>query len=157
MPAPEDLPLWNRYFVKALAWCAAIPLLLLSGAFISLPAWFLSRGREPWHTLLLALGLAILVFGSGLAAPVPATHLGVIYLASLFALGVLRALFGAKVRNVENFAPVYMITAIAIMCSIQLSRLRALQARPRAGASSGPSASAWSQETSERAFRNPDR
>lgn len=98
--------------------------LLFSGAFISLPALYISRSREPWHTLTLALGLALLVFGIGISTEVPHRLLCGVLVGAWLMLALLRCLFGRGMRNVENFAPVYMFTMIAIMCTVQVYRIQ---------------------------------
>ena len=59
---------------------------LLLGGVYSWPAIRFTKGREPWLSLLLVVGLSVTVFGLGLAAQVPVLYLAIVFLVVLVLL-----------------------------------------------------------------------
>jgi hypothetical protein len=86
----------------------AVPVLgLLMGGVYSMPAIHFTRGREPWLSILLSVGLAVTVFGVGSVLHVPLAYLAIIW---VFTIGLLlgaRALLGSLDHNLERFGMVH--------------------------------------------------
>ena len=87
---------------------------LLLGGVYSYPAIRFTKGREPWLSLLLAVGLSITVFGLGLAANVPVPYLGVVWVVALLLLLVARRVYGTLDHNLERFGMVHAVALVAI-------------------------------------------
>ena len=88
---------------------------LLLGGVYSWPAIRFTKGREPWLSLLLAAGLAVTVFGLGLAVQAPALYLGVVWISVVLLLLLARRVYGALDHNLERFG---MVHAIALAATI---------------------------------------
>lgn len=86
---------------------------LLLGGIYWFPAVHLTKGREPWLTLLLAAGLAITVFGFGCLSDAPLQILGGVWVLAVCLLLVQRRVQGALDRNVERFGMVHVLALIA--------------------------------------------
>jgi hypothetical protein len=89
----------------------ALPVVgVLLGGVYYLPVWWLTRGREPWTTSLLALGLAATALGLGAATGAPRGG-------SIAVLAVALALF-AEARKakpslkLEDFGLVHMVALV---------------------------------------------
>lgn len=97
----------------------AVPVLgLLMGGVYSMPAIHFTRGREPWLSILLSVGLAVTVFGVGSVLHVPLVYLAVIW---VFTIGLLlgaRALLGSLDHNLERFG---MVHALALLITFVVS------------------------------------
>lgn len=78
------------------------------GGLYWLPACHLTRGREPYLTGLLGVGLAITLLLLGLPFGVPLPTLGAAWSACPGLLLVVRRLRGDLSHNVERFAPVHV-------------------------------------------------
>ena len=88
---------------------------LLLGGVYSWPAIHFTKGREPWLSLLLAVGLSVTIFGLGLAAQVPVLYLTIVFLVVLVLLLLARRFCGAFDHNLERFG---MVHAVALLATI---------------------------------------
>lgn len=88
---------------------------LLLGGIYSWPAIQLTKGREPWLTLLLAAGLAITVFGLGQLSGASLLLAGGVWALAVLLLLVVRRVQGALDHNLERFG---MIHAFALLASL---------------------------------------
>ena len=87
-----------------------VPVLgILMGGVYWLPAAHITKGRDPWLTLLLAVGLAVTVFGIALPTQTPLPHSGLLYLVGIGLLLLARAFYGNLGENVEHFGMVHML------------------------------------------------
>jgi hypothetical protein len=65
-----------KVFREALVIIVGVPVVgILMGGAYSLPAMTITKGRDPWLTMLLAVGLSITVLGIGIVAREPWAHL----------------------------------------------------------------------------------
>ena len=94
----------------ALMILVGVPVLgILMGGVYSLPAMHFTKGRDPWLTRLLAVGLAITVFGIGLPFQTPLLYSGLLYLVSIGLLLLKRAMDGNLGSNLERFGLVHAV------------------------------------------------
>jgi hypothetical protein len=109
----------NKYTEAALFAGIAFPVVgLLFGGIYSMPAIHITRGREPWLTLLLSAGLAVTVFGVGYLGGIPPSFALGAWLFSAALLLVARRLYGNLADNLERFGLVHALTlVIAIVLS----------------------------------------
>ncbi len=108
---------------EALLIAVAAPLLgVLMGGVYAWPAIGVTRGRDPWLTLLLAVGLATTVFGVGAIAGQPAGRLGVVLASAMAGLVAMRALFGSFDRNLERFGVVHTSTLLLLGIMVSMGR-----------------------------------
>lgn len=91
---------------------------LLLGGVYSWPAIHFTKGREPWLSLLLAIGLSVTVFGLGLAAQVPVLYLTIVFLVVLVLLLLARRFQGAFDHNLERFGMVHAVALFATIAAI---------------------------------------
>jgi hypothetical protein len=107
----------------------ATPVLgVLLGGVYSWPAILITKGREPWLSLLLAAGLSVTVSGLGLASQVPVLYLGLVWVAGLLLLLAARRVFGALDHDLERFGIVH---ALALIATVVVIFLTARHAAPR--------------------------
>ncbi|WP_437530988.1 hypothetical protein WME79_00795 [Sorangium sp. So ce726] len=100
---------------EALLLCLGVPFLgILFGGVYSVPAILLSRGRDPWLSVLLLSGLALTVFGVGSLLRIPAGHLGGVYVVVAVAFFVVRRAFGGLERNLEHFGVVHLFALVLV-------------------------------------------
>lgn len=100
---------------QALLLALAVPLLgVLFGGIYALPAIRLSRGRDPWLSVLLLSGLAFTVFGAGHLLRIPIGRLGWVYGAAALAFFVIRWAFGGIERNLERFGIVHLFALVLV-------------------------------------------
>ena len=95
---------------------------LLMGAIYLVPANALSKGREPWLTALLSLGLAMTVFGLGYVRKTPILLSAAAWGFSVVLLLVARRLYGNLNDNLERFG---LVHAVALMIAFVLAALTA--------------------------------
>lgn len=108
LPSHGPRPLSERAR-EALLLAPALPFLgILFGGIYAVPAIWLSRGRDPWLSVLLLSGLALTVFGAGFLLPISTGHLGWVYLVVAVAFFVVRRAFGDLGRNLEHFGGVHL-------------------------------------------------
>ena len=88
-----------------------------------MPAMLITKERDPWLTLLLAVGLAVTVFGIGLFAHTPPLYLAAVWLVSIVILLLRRATYGSLGHNIERFGVVHAATLILTFLAIKLSYL----------------------------------
>ena len=100
----------------------------LFGGVYSWPVIRFTKGREPWLSLLLAVGLSVTVFGLGLAAQVPVLYLAVVFLVVLVLLLLARRVYGSLDHNLERFG---MVHAVALLATIVVIFLTTRYAAPR--------------------------
>lgn len=101
-----------------------IPVLgILMGGVYSWPAIHFTKGRDPWLTLLLAVGLAITVFGIGLPTQTPLLHSGLLYLVSIGLLLLARTFYGNLGENVEHFGMVHMLVFLLTLLLAAFTRV----------------------------------
>lgn len=95
---------------------------LLMGGIYSLPAMRVSRGREPWLSVSLSIGLAITVFGLGYLTGTPALFSTGAWGFSVILLLVARRLYGTLDGNLERFG---LVHASALLIAFALAILTA--------------------------------
>jgi hypothetical protein len=100
-------------------------LALLFGAIYFVPVMHLTKQREPWFTLTLALCLAITVFGLGYFSETSLTLLCWVYLASIALLLLVRFTFGLR-DNLEHFAMVHQGTLVILLTLVAVWHARSL-------------------------------
>jgi hypothetical protein len=116
----------NRIAETLLLGALSVPVVgLLMGGVYSIPALYLTKGRDPWHTLLLAVGLAITVVGGGYLLATP-------FVLSVGAWGLTlglslaaRRYHGSLDGNLERFGQVHA-AALIIAFGLALARHRGL-------------------------------
>jgi hypothetical protein len=114
---------------------------ILMGGVYSLAASRITRGREPWLTLLLAVGLSITVVAVGIVAGASWRHLAVVLLFALLGLVATRSLFGPFGGDlIERFGSVHFATLVLLSGVLSFPQR---QYRPRDGG-----ASTWHAEGS---------
>jgi hypothetical protein len=101
---------------EALLLFVALPVVgVLFGGIYSVPAIKLSRGRDPWLSVLLLSGLALTVFGTGFLLRIPAARLGGVYMVVSVALFAVRRAFGGLERNLERFGIVHLLALLLVL------------------------------------------
>jgi len=107
-------------FLKTLAIILiAVPMLgIMAGGIYSLPAIKLTKGREPWLSLLLAVGLAITIFGLGATANVSRLTLGGIWVAGVVLLLLARWFYGSLSHSLESFGAVHLFMLMAALFAV---------------------------------------
>jgi hypothetical protein len=101
-PGGIDLWLWPFFIL--------MPLLLFGGIYW-FPACHVTRGRDPWLTGFLGLGLTVTVILVGVLSDLSTPRLGVAIAGAWFLL-LLRRAFGPLDHNLERFAPVHILTFV---------------------------------------------
>jgi hypothetical protein len=92
-----------------------VPMLgVLMGGIYSLPAMCITRCRDPWYTLLLALGLSVTVVGVGLATGLPWPLIAGAWMCACVLLFTRRC-FGKLDDNLERFGFVHSLTFFGMM------------------------------------------
>lgn len=105
-----------------------VPVLaVFMGGIYSVPAMRITKERDPWLTLLLALGLAITVFGIGLATHISFIYLSVVWLVSVVLLLIRRAAYGNLGHNLERFGMVHGVTLLIMVIVVTLKQHRILK------------------------------
>ena len=94
---------------------------ILNGGIYSYPAARLTKERDPWFTLLLATGLAFTVFALGYTVHASPSHLGMVWLASVVLLLLVRAAFGLR-GNFEHFDMVHIATLLILFAVLVFTR-----------------------------------
>lgn len=101
----------------------AVPVVgLLMGGIYSVPAMRVCKGREPWLSASLSIGLAITVFGFGYLTDTPILLSIGAWGLSLVLLLVARRLHGTLDGNVERFG---LVHAAALLVAFALAALTA--------------------------------
>jgi len=106
----------------------AVPVVgLLMGGIYSVPAMRVCKGREPWLSALLSVGLAITVFGLGFLTDTPILFSVGAWGFSLVLLLVARRLHGTLDGNLERFGLVHAAAllvafAVAVLAAHGVSR-----------------------------------
>jgi hypothetical protein len=96
-----------------------VPLMALGGGVIySYPAIKLTKGREPWLSLLLAVGLGISIVSIGASGRLPWITIGGLWLGSIALLMLARRLYGSLSRNLEDFGVVHLFVLLAVMAAV---------------------------------------
>lgn len=100
----------------------AVPVVgLLMGGIYSMPAMRLCKGREPWLSVLLSLGLAITVFGLGYLGETPILFSAGAWGFSVILLLVARRLYGTLDGNLERFGMVHGSALLAALIVVALT------------------------------------
>jgi hypothetical protein len=94
---------------------------LLLGGIYSVPASRLCKGREPWFSALLSLGLAITVFGIGALSQTRILLSAGVWAVSLALLLAARRLHGSLDGNLERFGQVHAVTLLVSFAIAQLT------------------------------------
>ena len=84
------------------------------GGIYLMPAVSITKGREPWLSLLLATGLSITVFGLGLASQAPILYLGIIWAIAVLLLLLVRRVSGPLDHHIEGFGVVHALALTAL-------------------------------------------
>jgi hypothetical protein len=101
----------------------AIPVVgLLMGGIYSMPAMRVWKGREPWLSATLSIGLAVTVFGLGYLADTPILYSIGAWGFSVILLFVARRLHGTLDGNLERFG---LVHASALLIAFALAALTA--------------------------------
>lgn len=100
------------------------------GAAYSFPAIWITKGREPWLTLLLGIALACTVVAVGCAVGSPLWILAFVWIFCMLLLLGLRALFGGLDRNVERFGFVHMAAVVILLWVPILTRPATVAEKP---------------------------
>lgn len=87
---------------------------LMLGAIYSWPAMVVTKERDPWLTLLLALGLGITVFGVGIFSHIPLSYLAAVWLLAVILLLLVRSAFGLT-GNIEHFGMAHILTILLVL------------------------------------------
>ena len=95
---------------------------LLMGGIYSLPAMRVCKGREPWLSVSLSIGLAITVFGLGHLSDTPILFSIGAWGFSVILLLIARRLYGTLDGNVERFG---LVHATALLIAFALATLAA--------------------------------
>lgn len=95
---------------------------LLMGGIYSLPAMRVCKGREPWLSVSLSLGLAVTVFGLGYLADTPMLFSAGAWSFSILLLLVARRLHGSLDGNLERFG---LVHATALLITFVLAAFAA--------------------------------
>jgi hypothetical protein len=95
---------------------------LLMGGVYSVPAMSLCKGREPWLSALLSLGLGITLFGVGYLGETPMLRSIGAWGLSVMLLLVARRLYGNLDDNLERFG---LVHAMVLMIALVLAALPA--------------------------------
>jgi purine-cytosine permease-like protein len=94
---------------------------VLMGGIYWLPATRITKGREPWLSLLLVVGLAATVIGIGRSIGEPLSHLAIVLAIALFLLLLARGLFGSFDR-LERFGILHVATLVSLMIASAVTR-----------------------------------
>lgn len=92
------------------------------GGIYSLPAMSLCKGREPWLSALLSVGLAMTVFGLGYLGETSIFLSAVAWGFSVVLLLLARRLYGNLYDNLERFG---LVHAVALLIAFVLAWLTA--------------------------------
>jgi len=113
----------RKVFENIAVFGIAIPVVgLLMGGIYSMPAMRLCKGREPWLSVLLSIGLATTVFGLGYLGETPVLFSTAGWSFSLILLLVTRRLHGTLDGNLERFG---LVHAVALLTAFALAALTA--------------------------------
>lgn len=117
--------------IQTLLIALVLPILgLIMGGIYLFPAVWLTKGREPWLTLLLAIALACTTLGFGLAVCLPLGVLLPIWAVCMLLLLGIRSLFGGLDRHVERFGFVHMAAVVILLCAPFLKQAETVADRP---------------------------
>jgi hypothetical protein len=113
----------SNVFEKLALFGVAVPIVgLLMGGVYSIPAMRVCKGREPWLSVSLSIGLAITVFGLGYLADTPILFSIGAWGFSVILLLVIRHLYGTLDGNLERFG---LVHAAALLIAVVLAALTA--------------------------------
>lgn len=113
----------SDFFREALVIILALPIVgLFMGAVFSFPAMKVSRGRDPWLTLLLALALAVTVFGVGIPAGGAPRHLLLVLGLALLLLLLVRLFVWSFDGNAERFGMIHGLTLVLLLVVVMVDR-----------------------------------
>jgi hypothetical protein len=91
---------------------------VLMGGIHSVPAISLCKGREPWLSILLSLGLAVTSFGIGCLGETPILLSAGGWVFSVMLLLVARRLYGNLDDNLERFG---LVHAVSLLIAVVLA------------------------------------
>jgi hypothetical protein len=112
----------SKVFENVVLFGIGVPVVgLLMGGMYSIPAMSLCKGREPWLSVLLSLGLAITVFGLGFLGETPILFSIGAWGFSVILLLVARRLYGTLDGNLERFGLVHVAAMLAAFALAALS------------------------------------
>ncbi|MDH4324808.1 MAG: hypothetical protein OEW90_11775 [Betaproteobacteria bacterium] len=113
----------NKVFENVAALGIGVPVVgLLMGGIYSMPAMHVCKGREPWLSVSLSIGLAITVFGLGYLTDTPILFSVGAWGFSVILLLVARRLYGTLDGNLERFG---LVHAAALLIAFVLALLTA--------------------------------
>lgn len=113
----------SKVFENFALYGIAIPVVgLLMGGIYSLPAMRVCRGREPWLSGVLSIGLALTVFGFGYLTETPILFSTGAWGLSVVLLLVARRLYGSLDGKLERFG---LVHATALLATFALAALAA--------------------------------
>ena len=101
---------------EAILIALALPILgVLLGGVYSIPAIKVSRGRDPWLSVILLAGLAVTVFGGGLLLRIAPSHLSFVFAAIAAVFLLVRGALGDLERNLEHFGFVHLLALVSLL------------------------------------------
>ena len=113
----------NKVFENVAALGIGVPVVgLLMGGIYSMPAMHVCKGREPWLSVSLSIGLAITVFGLGYLTDTLILFSVGAWGFSVILLLVARRLYGTLDGNLERFG---LVHAAALLIAFVLALLTA--------------------------------
>lgn len=113
----------GKVFENLIAFAIGVPVVgLLMGGIYSVPAMRVCKGREPWLSVSLSIGLAITVFGLGYLADTPILFSIGVWVFSVILLLVARRLHGTLDGNLERFG---LVHATALLTAFVVAALTA--------------------------------
>jgi len=113
----------SKVFESVAVFGIGVPVVgLLMGGIYSMPAMRVCKGREPWLSVSLSIGLAITVFGLGYVADTPILFSIGAWSFSVILLLVARRLHGTLDGNLERFG---LVHAVALLIAFVLAALTA--------------------------------
>jgi hypothetical protein len=98
---------------------------VLLGGIYSLPAMRLTKGHEPWLSVLLGVGLAITAFGIGYLGGTYILYSAGVWALSLVLLIIARRVHGSLDGNVERFGKVHAVTLLISFIIITITEYAA--------------------------------
>jgi hypothetical protein len=109
----------SKAFETAVVYGVGLPVVgVLMGGIYSVPAISLCKGREPWLSVLLSLGLAVTSFGLGYLGETPILLSAGGWVVSVMLLLVARRLYGNLDDNLERFG---LVHAVSLLIAVALA------------------------------------
>jgi hypothetical protein len=117
---PNPRHFWPRKRSEIILVIVMLPVIgIVCGGIYPLLATWITRERDPWHTLVLGIGLSLTVFDLGSLLHLAWPSLGYVWLSAIVFLLLVRVAFGLR-GNFEHFGFVHMLTLalLFVVCAI---------------------------------------